>query len=134
MIQHATNFYYACYSFYKIEEDRIVILIVKEKGIDHQRNDITMKQDALNVKDVNFREIKRKIFRTTHWKEVGKKQIKLNDESIKRLIDMISKSKNETKKFKWKNITSVVFNLKRALVTIKHISCAKNLSQLCIRI
>ena len=66
MIQHATNFYYACYSFYKIEEDRIVILIVKEKGIDHQRNDITMKQDALNVKDVNFREIKRKIFRTTH--------------------------------------------------------------------
>ena len=47
---------------------------------------------------------------------------------------MMSKSKNETKKFKWKNITSVVFNLKRALVTIKHISCAKNLSQLCIRI
>ena len=38
--------------------------MLKEKDIDHQRNDIITKEDALNVKDVNFSEIKRKILRT----------------------------------------------------------------------
>ena len=55
-----------------------------------------------------------------------KNQINLNDESIKRLIDMMSKSKNKNKNFNWKKIASGVFNLKRAHVTIKHISCVKN--------
>ena len=47
-------------------------------------------------------------------------------ESIKHLMDMMSKSKNENKKLNWKKITSGVFNLKRAQVTVTHISCVKN--------
>ena len=43
--------------------------MLKEKGIDHQWNEIVMKQNALNVRDVNFYDIKRKILRTTRWKE-----------------------------------------------------------------
>ena len=50
-----------------------------------------------------------------------KNQINLNDESIKRLIDMMSKSKNKNKTFNWKKIAFGVFNFKRAHVTIKHI-------------
>ena len=82
-----------------------------------------MKQDALNVKDVNFREIKRKhcvLHVERRWKK-----IKLNDESMKRLIDVMSKSKNENKKINWENIASGVFNLKRTHVTTEHISCVK---------
>ena len=45
---------------------------------------------------------------------------------MKRLIDMMSKSKNKNKNFNWKKIASGVFNLKRAHVNIKHISCVKN--------
>ena len=44
---------------------------------------------------------------------------------MKRLIDVMSKSKNENKKINWKNIASGVFNLERAHVTTKHISCVK---------
>ena len=44
---------------------------------------------------------------------------------MKRLIDVMSKSKNENEKINWKNIASGVFNLKRAHVTTKHISCVK---------
>ena len=58
-----------------------------------------------------------------------KYQINLNDKSIKRLIDTMSNSKNSNKKINWKKIASVVFNLKRAHVTIKHISCVKNFSR-----
>ena len=36
------------------------------------------------------------------------------------------KSENKNKNFNWKKIASGVFNLKRAHVTIKHISCVKN--------
>ena len=55
-----------------------------------------------------------------------KNQINLNDESIEQLIDMMSKSKSKNKKINWKKIASGVFNLKRAHVTIEHISCVKN--------
>ena len=37
-------------------------------------------------------------------------------------MDLMSKSKNENKKLNWKKITSGVFNLKRAQVTVTHIS------------
>ena len=40
---------------------------------------------------------------------------------------MMSKSKNKNKNFNWKKIASGVFNLKRAHVNIKHISCVKNI-------
>ena len=60
----------------------------------------------------------------------GKKyQINLNDKSIKRLIDTMSNSKSSNKKINWKKIACVVFNLKRAHVAIKHISCVKNFSR-----
>ena len=42
------------------------------------------------------------------------------------ILDMMSKSKNENKRFNRKKIVYGVFNLKRAYVTIKHITCVKN--------
>ena len=57
----------------------------------------------------------------------GGKKNKLNDESITRLTDMMSKSKHKNKNFYWKKVVPGVFNLKRAHVNIKHISCVKNL-------
>ena len=85
-----------------------------------------MKQDALNVKDVNFYEISAKYCMLHLERRWEKKEISLNDKIIKRLIDMMTKSKNGNKKFNWKKIAYGVFNLKRAHVTIKHISCVNN--------